>query len=172
MMNLSSFRRYASYAGVVLAAAAAIATSSEKPAPATLSGDDQLTADAPEIAHHFSVTADESHSFAVGVQIAFDGVADGSDAEVLVRVTGDGATESNEQTVRFADFVAHGRTPSSALANASAGITCPSSPCNQGYTVLLKLQNGSATDHTGIHWDVTASDIDQTSSSPISVSEE
>src|SRR5689334_17532283 len=149
MLNLTLFRRYASYAGVAVAALASVATSGT-PQTSSLAGDDTLSAESPEVAHHFTVTADRNHTLGASAQIGWDGVPDGSTAELLVRITGDGAAKSSEQIVRFADFVAGGRSPSAAFGQVSAGTQCDSSPCNQGYTLLLRLQNSAPGEHTAL----------------------
>jgi len=171
MLNLTIFRRYAAYAGVVVAALASIATEGT-PQTSSLSGDDKLSTESPEVAHHFTVNADRDHTLAASAQIVWDGVANGSTAELLVRVTGDGSQKSAEKTVTFADFVAGGRSPSAAFDQVSAGTQCGSSPCNQGYTVLVRLQNSAPGEFTALHWTVQAQLVDKTRSGSATVTED
>jgi len=170
MHNLT-LRRYAAYAGVVLAAVASVATSGSQPT-SSRSGDDELSTESTEVVHHFTVHADRDHSLGASADIAWDGVADGSQAEVLVRITGDGASQSHEQTLRFADFVAGGRAPSAARGQVSAGLHCGSSSCDQGYTLLFRLLKSAPGEHTAVHWAVKAQLLDQSSESSISVDED
>lgn len=159
MSNSHGFRRYASCAALLLAAVASVATSSPIPVDQTpsLSGDDALTTEMPEISHHFTVHTEHDHSLKVVAKVDWSAVADTSTAEVLVRITGDGADKSDEETVFFTDFVENGKSPVVAEGDAGAGIHCASSPCEQGYTVLIRLGKGAPKEAVSVQWTVTAS---------------
>jgi hypothetical protein len=159
MSNSHGFRRYASCAALFLAAVASVATSSPIPVDQTpsLSGNDTMTLEAPEVSHHFTVHTEHDHNLSVAAKVDWGGVADTSKAEVLVRITGDGADKGDEETVFFTDFVENGKSPVVAEANAGAGIHCASSPCEKGYTVLMRLAKGAPQEPVSVQWTVTAS---------------
>ena len=175
MRNANALRRYASSAGILVAAAASLATSSPIPvtsSPPTASGDDMLTADKPQVTHHFTVHSGHDQRLEVKADVDWGSVSEMSQAEVLVQLTPDGADKGDEETLFFTDYIANDKNLLVAQADASVDHACPSSPCDQGYTLLLRLGKGTLNEPVPARWTVTASRIGADLSGDITVEED
>lgn len=161
MRNANALRRYASYAGILVAAAASVATASPIPVDMTpsRSGDDTLTADKPEVTRHITVRSGHDHKLEVKADIDWGSVSDTSQAQVLVQLTGGSADKSDEETVFFTDYIANNKNLLVAQADAAVEHPCASSPCEQVYTLLMRLGKGTIDEPVPVHWEVTASRI-------------
>lgn len=150
MMESPSLRRFAAYAGIVLAAVASVATS-KSAEPVDLQGHDTLSAAAPEISHHFTVTSEARHDVTLTANIDWKGVVDASPADVLVRVTADDTSASSALSAHAATAKGISTVTPNRLSTA-----CTDDPCTRGYTVVITLFEAGPSDRVAIDWTFSA----------------
>jgi hypothetical protein len=147
MHGFARARRFAAYLGVVVAAAASIATSSPE-----WSLDDsvddlstRLDTNAPEAAEHFTVASSEEHQVRVQGSLTWDESQTDPVAAVRVRLESDDG-EVTESTHR---------APDDSRFDLSLSPPCPDQSCELGYTVTLELVDGWPNEHVDVAWSLS-----------------
>jgi len=143
-------RRCLAYLGTVCAAFASLATSD----PAWELDDrvgpwnDTLSAASPEVVRHFGVESTEEHTLRVSGLLRWDPTPA---AVVRISITKDDASPAMEAVYRADE--ADGTTTTVALGQHEE---CSAKPCQQGYSVRLRLEDGAPQEQVTFAWSASA----------------
>lgn len=146
------FRRYAGYAGLVVAAAASLATSEPTwtVEDAVRGKKDTLSAAAPEASHHFSVESSDAHTVRVVGWVRWDFAPN---ADVTIRIAKDDGSTPQETVIHSADAETLGSgQKADSYVSLGQHQVCSSAPCKQGYTVTLTMNGGAAQETVALDW--------------------
>ncbi|GMV16224.1 MAG: hypothetical protein HS104_33085 [Polyangiaceae bacterium] len=150
-------QRVLGYLGVVAAALASIATSQPTwDVDDEVSGlHDELGASAPESVRHFSVESSDEHTVRVSGTLKWDL---NPAAMVRVSIAKDDGSPVQEGVYRAdeAKLVGPGRRRDTVI-SLGQHQECETKPCEQGYTVTVRLEEGAPQERVFFDWRFTAS---------------
>ncbi len=151
-------RRWAAALGVVLAAAASLATSQpEWRVQDSIGGlRADLSAETPEQARHFTVRSSEPHTLSVVGTIRWDDGFENPAGALRVRIANDEGDVLREEIARADESFEDGELQSRKF-GVSTPLACPAESCEAAYTVTLTMVDGHPDETLSFDYSVEAS---------------